>query len=97
MIFPYACDGIGNRLTAERLAWSCTGNLLNQYTAINSDQPTCDADGNMTTGDMGRRIEKKVSPPRGSFPPATGGEGKHYKFAYNESFNDKIACGVKRE
>lgn len=72
MIFPYACDGIGNRLTAERLARSCTGNLLNQYTAINSDQPTCDADGNMTTGDMGRRIEKKVSPPRGSFPPATG-------------------------
>ena len=52
--FSYAYDGIGNRLTAAEGSdtWSYTSNLLNQYTAINSDQPTYDADGNMlTTGD----------------------------------------------
>ena len=53
-IFSYAYDGIGNRLTAAEGSdtWSYTSNLLNQYTAINSNQPTYDADGNMlTTGD----------------------------------------------
>ena len=52
--FSYAYDGIGNRLTAAEGSdtWSYTSNLLNQYTAINSNQPTYDADGNMlTTGD----------------------------------------------
>ena len=53
-VFSYAYDGIGNRLTAAEGSdtWSYTSNLLNQYTAINSDQPTYDADGNMlTSGD----------------------------------------------
>ena len=52
--FSYAYDGIGNRVTAAEGSdtWSYTSNLLNQYTAINSNQPTYDADGNMlTTGD----------------------------------------------
>ena len=53
-VFSYAYDGIGNRVTAAEGSdtWSYTSNLLNQYTAINSNQPTYDADGNMlTTGD----------------------------------------------
>lgn len=53
-VFSYAYDGIGNRVTAVEGSdtWSYTSNLLNQYTAINSNQPTYDADGNMlTTGD----------------------------------------------
>ena len=52
--YSYTYDGIGNRLTAAEGSntWSYTSNLLNQYTAINSNQPTYDADGNMlTTGD----------------------------------------------
>ena len=52
--YSYTYDEIGNRLTAAEGSntWSYTSNLLNQYTAINSNQPTYDADGNMlTTGD----------------------------------------------
>ena len=52
--FSYAYDGIGNRLTAVEGSdtWSYTSNLLNQYTQVNTAQPTYDADGNMlTTGD----------------------------------------------
>ena len=52
--FSYVYDGIGNRLTAAEGSntWSYTSNLLNQYTAINNNQPTYDVDGNMlTTGD----------------------------------------------
>ena len=52
--FSYAYDGVGNRLTAQEGAsqFSYTSNLLNQYTQVNTAQPTYDADGNMlTTGD----------------------------------------------
>lgn len=52
--YSYTYDGIGNRLTAQEGAsqFSYTGNLLNQYTQVNTAQPTYDADGNMlTTGD----------------------------------------------
>ena len=52
--YSYTYDGIGNRLTAQESAsqFSYTSNLLNQYTQVNTAQPTYDADGNMlTTGD----------------------------------------------
>ena len=52
--YSYTYDGIGNRLTAQEGAsqFSYTSNLLNQYTQVNTAQPTYDADGNMlTTGD----------------------------------------------
>ena len=52
--YSYTYDGIGNRLTAQEGAsqFSYISNLLNQYTQVNTAQPTYDADGNMlTTGD----------------------------------------------
>ena len=52
--YSYTYDGIGNRLTAQEGAsqFSYTSNLLNQYTQVNTAQPTYEADGNMlTTGD----------------------------------------------
>lgn len=47
----YAYDGIGNRLTAEEdgTATVYTSNDLNQYTRVNTEEPSYDADGNMLT------------------------------------------------
>ena len=51
--YAYSFDPIGNRLTASLAgqSFSYTANALNQYTAVNTEQPTYDADGNMLTRD----------------------------------------------
>ena len=51
--YTYSFDPIGNRLTSSLAgtAYAYTSNNLNQYTAINTEQPTYDADGNMLTRD----------------------------------------------
>ncbi len=51
--FSYAYDPIGNRLTStqEGEQYAYTTNNLNQYTQINAEEPTYDADGNMLTRD----------------------------------------------
>lgn len=49
----YAYDRIGNRLTSGKfneILTNYTTNALNQYTALNTVQPTYDADGNLLTG-----------------------------------------------
>ncbi len=47
--YSYNYDPIGNRQAANlnSTAWTYTSNNLNQYTAVNSDAPSYDADGNM--------------------------------------------------
>ena len=49
--YAYSFDPIGNRLTANLAgtSYNYTTNMLNQYTVINSNQPTYDDDGNMLT------------------------------------------------
>ena len=51
--YAYSFDSIGNRLTASLAGqnFSYTSNALNQYTEVNSAQPTYDTDGNMLTRD----------------------------------------------
>ena len=64
--YSYTYDGIGNRLTAQEGAsqFSYTSNLLNQYTQVNTAQPTYEADGNMlTTGWHGRGDELRLRGP----------------------------------
>ena len=49
--YAYNFDPIGNRLTANLAgtSYNYTTNMLNQYTVVNSNQPTYDDDGNMLT------------------------------------------------
>ena len=49
--YAYSFDPIGNRLTANLAgtSYNYTTNMLNQYTVVNSNQPTYDDDGNMLT------------------------------------------------
>ena len=49
--YAYNFDPIGNRLTANLAgtSYNYTANMLNQYTVVNSNQPTYDDDGNMLT------------------------------------------------
>ena len=49
--YAYNFDPIGNRLTANLAgtSYNYTANMLNQYTIVNSNQPTYDDDGNMLT------------------------------------------------
>ena len=49
--YAYSFDPIGNRLTANLAgtSYNYTTNMLNQYTVVNSKQPTYDDDGNMLT------------------------------------------------
>ena len=49
--YVYSFDPIGNRLTANLAgtSYNYTTNMLNQYTVVNSNQPTYDDDGNMLT------------------------------------------------
>ncbi len=51
--YAYNFDPIGNRITSNLAgtAYNYTSNFLNQYTAINAETPTYDADGNMLTRD----------------------------------------------
>lgn len=49
--YAFGFDPIGNRLTGNLagITYAYTSNSLNQYTAVNTEQPTYDADGNMLT------------------------------------------------
>lgn len=49
--YMYTYDSIGNRLTANEsgVPYAYISNALNQYTQINTEAPTYDADGNMLT------------------------------------------------
>lgn len=49
--YMYTYDSIGNRLTANEsgIPYTYSSNALNQYTQINTEAPTYDADGNMLT------------------------------------------------
>ncbi len=51
--FAYSYDSIGNRLSADLAGeqYTYTSNNLNQYTRVNAESPTYDADGNMLTRD----------------------------------------------
>ena len=51
--YSYSFDPIGNRLAAllAGQSFSYTANSLNQYTAVNTEQPTYDVDGNMLSRD----------------------------------------------
>ncbi len=51
--YAYSFDPIGNRITSNLAgtAYNYTSNFLNQYTAVNTETPTYDADGNMLTRD----------------------------------------------